>query len=69
MMPFDKRHRVAFRRVDGDHHLADLAHAGRGRDAARHFARRDAEGAQLGVQRLEFQRDPALRSVSSVMPS
>ena len=51
-----ERDRVAFRRVDGDDHLADLAHAGRGRDAAGHFARRDAIGAQLGVQRLEFQR-------------
>ena len=51
-----ERHRIAFRRVDGDHHLADLAHAWRGRDPPRHFARRYAERAQLRVQRLEFER-------------
>ena len=51
-----KRDGVALGRVDGDHHLADLAHAGRRRDTARHLARRHAVGAQLGVQRFEFQR-------------
>ena len=51
-----ERDGIAFGRVDGDHHLADLAHAGRGGDAAGHLAGRDAIGAQLGVQRLEFQR-------------
>ena len=34
----------------------DLAHAGRCRNTTRHFTRRDAGGAELGVQRFEFQR-------------
>ena len=51
-----ERNGVAFRRIDRHHHLAHLAHAGRGGDTAGHFARGNAVGAQLGVQRLELQR-------------
>ncbi len=47
---------IAFRRVDRHHHFADFPHARGGRDAARHFARRDAIGTQFRMQRLEFQR-------------
>ena len=51
-----QRYRIAFGRVDCNHHLADLPPAGGSRNAARHLARRHAEGTKLGVERLEFQR-------------
>ena len=51
-----QRHGVTLGRIERDHHLAHLAYAGRGRDAPRHLARRDAGGAQLDVQCFVFER-------------